>query len=211
MRIVLRTLFGLNLLIWAAACTGTAQPTVDPESVRATVNAVLTAEAPPATTVPEPTAIPLPSFEVMTYTDSSAGFAFDYPAGWVVGPLEQHSRGGITPFTSWERPSDVLPDQTPPGETRLDAVVQLWDPKGDLEAFVQQRMSAWEGSGISVTPQETWTLSDGRMAKSFVVQGVGGDQGYSFFTTLGDKYLVLSGEGDLVLLAEIAHTVRPAP
>jgi hypothetical protein len=46
-------------------------------------------------------------------------------------------------------------------------------------------------------------------AAAFIVAGSDGAQGYFFFTTLGDDYLVLSGSGDLALLAEIAHTVRP--
>jgi hypothetical protein len=171
----------------------------------------LTQEAPPTSpaSTPEPTATIGPSFEATTYRDEVSGYEFQHPAGWFVGPVEQYSRGGITAFTSWERPTDVLPDATPPGQTRIDATVQLWDPKGDLEAFVQQRLGAWEASGIAVAPQEDWTLSDGRAARAFILTGSDGAQSYVFLTTLGDSYLVLGGEGDLTLLAEIAHTVRP--
>jgi hypothetical protein len=159
----------------------------------------------------EPTAtVPAgPTFEATTYRNEASGFEFDYPAGWFVGPVEQQSRGGITAFTSWERPTDVFPDETPPGETRFDVTVQLWDPHNDLEAFVAQRMGAWDASGSAVASEETWTLSDGRTARGFVVTGADGAQAYFFFTTIGDNYLVLSGSGDLALLAEIAHTVRP--
>jgi hypothetical protein len=185
---------------------------VDPADIQSTVDAVLTDNAPvPTAASLEPTSVPGLSFEAVAFTDAVAGFEFDYPVGWVVGPVEQQSRGGITAFTSWDRPTDVLPNETPAGETRMDAVVQLWDPKGDLEAFVEQRSKAWDASGIVVTPQEEWTLADGRPAKSFLLQASNGAQSYIFFTTLGDKYLVLSGEGDLALLAEIAHTVRPTP
>lgn len=59
--------------------------------------------------------------------------------------------------------------------------------------------------------EERWTLTDGREAAAFVVQGSDGSMGYFFFTTLGNRYLVLSGDGDLALLAEIAHSVRPTP
>jgi hypothetical protein len=104
-----------------------------------------------------------------------------------------------------------LPGETPPGETRLDATVQLWEPTGDLEAFLAQRRGAWDASGITIISQGTWTLSDGRAAVDFVVEGSDGAQAYFFFTTIGDKYLVLSGSGDLDLLAGIAHTVRPLP
>lgn len=206
-----RALIVAGVLTLLTACTA-APPTIDPAGIQATVDAVLTAEAPVATeTQPEPTAVPGPSFESLTYSDAVAGFEFDYPAGWAVGPVEQQSRAGITAFTSWDRPTDVLPDATPPGGTRMDVVVQLWDPGGDLEAFVAQRMTAWAGSGITVTPQDEWNLVDGRLAKAFVLHGSEGAQGFVFLTTLGDKYLVLSGEGDLALLAEIAHTVRPGP
>ena len=91
----------------------------------------------------------------------------------------------------------------------MDVTVQLWDPKGDLPAFINQRMLAWEASGIAIAAEESWTLSDSRPARAFVVSGADGAQAYFFFTTIGDDYLVLSGSGDLALLAEIAHTVRP--
>ena len=192
----------------------------EPIDVAATVAVMLTEAAPTAaapTTAPAATAVPSTatqpplSFAPALYRNAAAGFEFDYPSGWTVGPDEQYSRGGVTPFTSWTRPTDVLPDATPPGETRLDATVQLWDPTGDLEAFLGQRRTAWEGSGIAVISEERWALEDGRPAAAFVVQGSDGAQAYFFLTTIGDKYLVLSGDGDLALLAEIAHTVRPVP
>ncbi len=123
--------------------------------------------------------------------------------------MEQQSRGGITAFTSWERPTDVLPGETPEGETRLDVTVQLWDPQNDLEAFVEQRLLAWDASGIAVPSDETWSLSDGRAARAFLVVGPDGAPAFFFFTTVGENYLVLSGSGNVDLLAEIAHTVRP--
>lgn len=194
-----------------AACTASV-PTMETVEIQATVDAILTADAPTATTAPpEPTQPAGPSFEVTAYRDETAGFEFDHPAGWTVGPVEQHSRGGITAFTSWDRPTDVLPDLTPPGETRMDTTVQLWEPTGDLEAFLAQRKGAWDASGITVEAEDAWTLADGRPARAFVVSGSDGTRSYFFFTTLGDKYLVLSGGGDLDLLAEIAHTVRPIP
>ena len=92
----------------------------------------------------------------------------------------------------------------------MDATVQLWDPKGDLQAFVDQRMMAWDASGIGVASEESWTLSDGRPARAFVVAGMDGAQGYFFLTTIGDKYLVLSGSGDLALLAAFDERIKAA-
>lgn len=209
-RVVL--IFGIGIAA-LSACNPSLPPTIDPSQVQATVDGLLTEAAPAATDIPPSTAAPAPttgpSFEATTYRDEVAGYELDHPEGWFVGPVEQYSRGGITAFTSYERPTDVLPDATPPGETRMDATVQLWDPKGDLEAFAQQRLGAWEASGNTVVLDEEWTLSDGRAAKAYLVTGTDGVASYFFLTTLGDNYLVLSGGGDLALLAEIAHSVRP--
>jgi len=213
------------IVIAAAIALGACSATSATEDVdlQATVEWLLTANAPPA--APESTVTPAPptgaptlSFEPATYRDPSAGFEFDYPANWTVGPVEQQSRGGITAFTSWSRPTDALPGETPAGETRMDATVQLWDPTGDLNAFVTRFLDslaslasapANDAIGIAVMSDESLTLSDGRPAAAFVVEGSDGTQTFFFFTTLNDKYLVLSGQGDLALLAEIARTVRP--
>jgi hypothetical protein len=210
------TTYLLGLSALGACATPTALSEAD---IQATVDLLLTANVPTATLVatipsaatsaPAATAQPTASFEAATYRDASAAFEFAYPVSWTVGPVEQHSRGGITAFSSWSRPTDVLPGPTPAGETRMDATVQLWEPTNDLAAFLGQREAAWDGSGITIVTEERWVLSDGRPAAAFVVEGSDGSQGFFFFTTLNDKYLVLSGEGDLALLAEIARTVRP--
>ena len=212
-------ILGGTLVIAAAlaGCAVPSAPTVVQIDTQATVDSVLTADAPgptlEATTAPLATESlpPSLSFEAAPYRDAAAGFEFDYPATWLVGPSQQQSRGGITAFTSWPRPLDVFPDETPPGETRMDVTVQLWDPTGDLEAFLAQRRLAWDASGIEITAEERWTLDDGRAAAAFIVEGSDGAPGYFCFTTIGDRYLVLSGNGDLALLAEIAHTVRATP
>jgi len=67
----------------------------------------------------------------------------------------------------------------------------------------------YDASGIPVAPQEGWTLGDGRVADSFVLTGADGTLSYAFITTAGDKYLTISGEGNLALVAELAPTVRP--
>ncbi len=202
-RIVLLALLAAAAL---SACAGpsTAAPTAE-------LTPLATGPAATEAPLPEPTATTPagPSFEAETYRDETSGFEFDHPAGWFVGPVEQQSRGGITAFTSWERPTDVLPGETPEGETRLDVTVQLWDPQNDLEAFVEQRLLAWDASGIAVPSDETWSLSDGRAARAFLVVGPDGAPAFFFFTTVGENYLVLSGSGNVDLLAEIAHTVRP--
>jgi hypothetical protein len=135
------------------------------------------------------------SFETSTYRDDEAGFAFEHPMVWGVGFQETQSRGYIVQLQDVNGP-------------RLDIVVLLWDPKRDLPAFLEVRKVAWESSGIAILEEQTIRLTNEQEAVYYVVEGGDGNQGFFFFTTLGDRYLQLSGSGDVALLAEIAQTVR---
>ena len=162
-------------------------------------------EDPPSTETP----IPQPAFEATTYRDDAAGFEFDYPTGWAFDGGEHQSRGYFVQFYSWDwQPGDSI-DSIPPGGTVLSVTVQLWDPKNDLEAFINQRKIAWDSSGISILSEESILLAGDRPAAQFTIQGIDGSQSFFLLTTNGEDYLVLSGNGDLDLLTEIAHTIRP--
>jgi hypothetical protein len=159
-----------------------------------------TAAVQPPTEAPTsaPTDTPAPpqlSFEAVTYQDKEAGFAFEYPSDWGIGYTENQSRGKIV----------QLQDASGP---RLDIVVLLWDPKHDLPAFVEVRKIAWESSGITIQQEGSVTLTSGQEAEYYIVEGQDGDQGFFFFSTLGDRYLQLSGNDDVALMEEIAGTVR---
>ena len=164
---------------------------------------------PTANPLPTETPIPQPAFEATTYRDDEAGFEFDYPVGWAFDGGEQQSRGSYVQFYSWDwQPGDPI-EPLPAGGTVLTVTNQLWDPKNDLEAFINQRKLAWNSSGISIISEKRLTLSGDRPAAQFILQGSDGSQAFFLLTTNGENYLVLSGNGDLDLLAEIAHTVRP--
>lgn len=178
-----------------------------PVQSEATQEAVIS--EPTETPPPTETSILQPAFEAMTYRDDEAGFEFDYPAGWAFDPGEHQSRGYYVQFYSWDwKPGDPI-DPLPAGGTILSVTVQRWDPKNDLEAFVNQRKLAWGASGISILSEERLTLAGDRPSAQFTVQGVDGSQAFFLLTTNGENYLVLSGDGDLGLLADIAHTLRP--
>ena len=164
---------------------------------------------PTALPIPTETPVPLPAFTATTYRDEEAGFEFDYPADWAFDSGEQHSRGYFVQFYSWEwQPGDQI-DSLSEGETMLSVTVQRWDPKNDLDAFVDQRKMAWDSSGSSILSEGRLILAGNRPAAQFIIQGVDGAQAFFLLTTNEDDYLVLSGNGDLSLLAEIVHTVRP--
>jgi hypothetical protein len=204
----MRNFAAISLISLAlGACSGATGPvtaTIEPTQVEA-----------PSPTLPSPTlspptasAAPSLSFEAATYADEAAGFAFEYPASWTVeAPTSGGERGTFATLTSWPPPPGGI-TEIPAGGTVLQATVQLWDPKHDLEAFLAQRHAAWDGSGIQVVSEQRSTLANGQPTASYVVRGSDGSEGYFFFTTLEDDYLVLSGSGDLPLLAEIAGTLR---
>lgn len=178
-----------------------------PEPVIATQETVIV--EPTALPAPTETTIPAPAFDAATYRDESSGFEFDYPAGWTLDGGEGGSRGSYVQFYSWDwQPGDPI-EPLPVGETILTVTVQLWDPKNDLQAFVEQRKLAWEASGISILSEDRLILSSDRPAAEFTVQGADGAQAYFLLTTVGEQYLVFSGSGDLNQLAEIARTLRP--
>jgi len=145
---------------------------------------------------------------VHTYADQSLGFEFDYPATWMVdGPASAGERADSAQFTSWvHAPGDISADM-PAGGTRFTATVWQWDPKNDLQAFVASRQAAWEASGFTFLSEERRDIGPGWTGMAFVIQ-TPEEQAYFFFTTIRDRYLSLSGSGNLSLLSEIGRTVR---
>lgn len=49
----------------------------------------------------------------------------------------------------------------PEGATRVAVVINQWDPKNDLAAFVDVRKTAWESSGFTILDEEPLTLDLG--------------------------------------------------
>ena len=151
-----------------------------------------------------------PSFEAAVYRDDTYGFEFDYPASWTLDKERQiGDRGSVSQLTSWPHAPDEISAETPSGGSRMDVTLYSWDPKNDLDAFVETRQQAWEASGMNIQSQEAWGASDGHSYLLFQV--VAADQKETalfLFTTVGDRYLALSGSGDIKLLEEIFHTLR---
>ena len=165
--------------------------------------------APLATSIPVATSTPLApalSFIPATYKDETNGFELDYPSNWGVDPNSQTgSRGSQAQLFSPGTTAETLAD----GGSRLSITVYQWDPKNDLAAFVTQRRTAWDASGFSILQESKGDLVDGRKEMDFVVQAPDKVQAFFLFTTNGQNYLQVAGEGNLTLLQEIAHTVRP--
>ena len=204
-----RFLFTIFAFVGFACSFFTPSSQPEPSLPEATLETVI--NEPTDTPLPTETPVPQPAFEAMTYRDEEAGFEFDYPVGWAFDPGEHQSRGYYIQFYSWDwQPGDQI-DSFPAGETVLSITLQLWDPKNDLEAFINQRKLAWDSSGTSILSEEHIVLTGNRPAVQFIVQGADGVPAYFLMTTNGEDYLILSGSGDLNLLAEVAQTLRPIP
>jgi hypothetical protein len=149
---------------------------------------------------------PAASFEAQTYTNQAAGFALDYPAGWTVNETVVGDRGAQVQFLS--SPDLANATTLPAGATRVSATVYQWDPKNDLAAYVANRKAAWEASGFQILEEEQLVLDLGLPAVRFTVQ-TPESQAVFLFAAIGEQYLEVSGEGDLLLVNEIVRRVRP--
>jgi hypothetical protein len=157
-------------------------------------------------TLPPPTAGAALPFEPATYRDDANAFELDYPSDWTLAPNTViGSRGSQAQLFSPGTTAEMLAE----GGSRITLVVNDWDPKGDLGAYVAQRRLAWDSSGFRVMNGSMATLVNGRPASDFFIEPPGGPLTYFLLTTVGDRYLQLAGEGDLALIETIARTLRP--
>ena len=201
-------------LILLSACsavpaTATSAPVqTEPAATPSATEAPVLTAAPTTAPTDEVPSMKLPAapFEAETYIDEQAGFAFDYPSGWTVNKATVGDRGSETQFLS--SPDIANAATVPAGATRLSATVYDWDPKHDLDAYVAHWKSIWSDPGFKILEEKKLTLEQGLPAVQFTVQSQ--DTTTVFLVTaLGDRYLVLSGEGDLELVKVIVQRLRP--
>ena len=192
------------IILMATACapTTTAVP-VDSVIVPAT-------QEPAATLVPTEAPVnpklPAASFESQTYINEEIGFALDYPVGWTVTETVLGDRGKQIQFLSAPELADV--SILPENAARLTAVVYQWDPKNDLAAYVATRKTAWENSGFTIVEETPLVLDLGLNAVQFELK-TPDSSAVVLITALRDRYLVLSGDGNLPLVKEIVQRLRP--
>jgi hypothetical protein len=150
--------------------------------------------------------LPAPSFDSQPYINEAAGFALDIPTGWTINEVVVGPRGTQIQFLSQPELADAA--VIPEGETRVNATLYLWDPGNDLAAYIEHRKTAWEASGFTVLEEEQLTLELGVPAVLVTLQ-TPETQSVFLIAALQDKYLEISGEGDLELVKEIALRLRP--
>jgi hypothetical protein len=195
----------LLTLMLLAACAPTAT-SIPEDSIAVPVRTDEPAATPQTTEPPVSPKLPATSFESETYINEEFGFALDYPVGWTVNESIVGDRGSQVQFLSSPEIAEtaVLPE----GASRVTAVIYNWDPKNDLPAYIANWKTAWESSGFTVVEEQPLVLDLGLNAVQFMIK-TPDSSAVVLITALGDRYLVLSGEGDLDLAKEIVGRLRP--
>ena len=193
------------LTILASACVPAATP-VPVDSIAVPTATDEPAATPAPTEAPVNQKLPAASFDSETYINEQFGFALDYPAGWTVNESIVGDRGSQIQFLSSPEiaESAVLPE----GASRVTAVLYDWDPKNDLPAYIANWKTAWDSSGFTVTEEQPLVLDLGLNAVQFMIK-TPDSSAVVLITALGDKYMVLSGEGNSELAKEIVQRLRP--
>jgi autotransporter translocation and assembly factor TamB len=200
------TQFILPVIVFLlAACAPAGANTTPAPQPQSPAQTAVPTSLPTATVLPEPTKA-LPSFTAATYKDETNGFEVDYPSDWTLVPNTViGSRASTAQLFSPGTTAEKLLE----GGTRLGITVYLWDPKSDLAAYAAHRKTAWESGGSTLLAEASGNLADGRQQISFTVQGPDKMQAFFLLTTVGENYLEIAGDGNLTLIEEIAHTLRP--
>lgn len=211
----IRVIGVISVIFTLSACTpfsakSPAEPLPDPAVSEQTAEP-LPAEPPEVTESPQILPAGELSFSPEIYQNADTGFTLRYPRSWMVEESIFGSRASGAVFTSWQHPAGQI-EPIPADGSILSATFYQWDPKNDLDAYVQTRMKdAWAASGIKVLSEEAVQLAGNRRAALFTVRSeADGEEAFFLATLAGGDYVVLSGTGDLALLREIALTAELA-
>jgi len=150
-----------------------------------------------------------PQDGVITYVNEHAGYAFDYPAGWVVqGSPSPGSYNYVIILKSFKliRGSGPVADD----QVKLDFETCNSAECNTLQAM-EERIDENVAAGmLEILSEEEWTLDSGIPTIRRRVVGPMGIESALLFTEINGQSLSVSGFGDLSAFDEIVRTLRPA-
>lgn len=143
----------------------------------------------------QPAPRPAYSFEPAIYRNEENGFEIDYPAMWTVDEQVLGTRASGAQF--YEN-----------GDFVMAAIVYLWDPRNDLDAYVNHWRDGWTASGIAILSEEELAIGRDWRVIRFELQTAEGDTETIFFTEVGDRYLQIAGPNENGVLDEVISSLR---
>lgn len=211
----MRTVTLMSVLIVAAVfLTGCVSPGTEPAAV-STVTTLPESPIPATPAIPTPTptvVIPTPTVEpTLTYTDTEAGFALDYPAAWTILPISPDAKEGSfiysTTLMSW-KPDDGGSGGMPAGQTKMD-ITLIKSNVTTLDEAVAERKTMLGGGEVdtSVLSEETITLPGGLPALRWELTSSFGNS-VEYIAPVKGNIVLLSGLGDASLFDRVAQTLR---
>jgi hypothetical protein len=159
----------------------------------------------PVAVTPLANVTPVLPFTPATHRDAEAGFELQYPTEWFILGGEMQSRSAYVQIASWDPGPNGITEILS-GESVLQITIYQWEPTHDLDARVQMRRNNLLDSGNTILEEEELEFSGARVVR-FLLQGTDGVQALFFFAELGDRYLELSGTGDIATLDAAARTL----
>ena len=191
----MRPIYVVAVLLFLAACNPQAavMPTPLPTALVSSAT-------------PQPTKTPGLPFTAVTYRDEEAGFELEYPASWFLMDGETQSRGAYVQITSWD-PGPGGIQSIPEGGSVLQIAIYLWEPTHNLDARLAMRRDSFTASGNSILEEEELSPAGERVVR-LKLRLTDGSQALFYLAVLGDRYLELSGSGDLAALDASMRTLR---
>ena len=138
------------------------------------------------------------SDEKAGYRNWENGFELLYPSSWHLDEQVLGSRASGALFYVTDTDEEPI----------FSAVVYLWDPKNDLDAWLEQRRQSWPGSNAAVLSEEELAVADGHRAIRFELLWLGGQTTNHLFMEIGDRYLELVSPGDPETFDEIVGSLQ---
>ena len=211
MRSVLRFGALLSMVILVAGCVSAGTtPAATPAATAVPATAV---PATPVVPTPTPTVeIPTPTVEpTLTYSDTEAGFALDYPAAWTILPISPEAKAGSfvysTSLMSWQ-PVDGGSDGIPAGQTKVD-VTLIKSNVASLDDAIAERKTLLGAGEVetSILSEEVLTLASGLPVLRWALTSSFGDS-IEYIAAIDGNIVLVSGLGDAAVFDRVAGTLR---
>lgn len=163
-----------------------------------------------------PTAIALSGVQMTSYTDTLAGFSFQYPGFWNITDLSNVIKQNASAYTISLRSPSPTPgpkqqDGIMPGVAAIDITVLRNDGKTLAQAADERRQAALNtpnGQPLKTLIDQPVTMPSGLAAQYFVFQDTDGSTSSQLVTLVHGHTLLVSGFGDQTFFTTVTGSIQ---